>query len=331
MKSVVSFLENCRLGKKQVHHNLTLFPLLSSATGEPDFLTLEQAFDKGSLMVTEINADGDVNRLKLRNNARQPIMLVEGEELKGAKQNRIVNASFLIAAGTVTTIPVSCVEERRWHYDTRKFTSGQKVMYASLRREAQCCLNENLSRGAGHRTDQGRIWGNIAEKSRKMNVDSPTMAMSDMFAHAGDRLSAYSPHFHFIEQQVGALFAIDGQVIGMECFGYPDTFGRFFDKLVTSYAMDAIETQTAPNALQPVAPGKAGTFVDSVKTAPGVRHARVDLGATISFQARNVVGTALANGEKMLHLSAFRKARRKWQPCRVSARFGQANHTDPAR
>ena len=55
------------------------------------------------------------------NDAKQPILLVEGEELKGAKQNRIVNASFLIAGKTATTIPVSCVEEQRWHYDSKNF------------------------------------------------------------------------------------------------------------------------------------------------------------------------------------------------------------------
>jgi hypothetical protein len=34
--------------------------------------------------------------LKLTNKGSKPILLIEGEELRGAKQNRIVNASFLI-------------------------------------------------------------------------------------------------------------------------------------------------------------------------------------------------------------------------------------------
>jgi hypothetical protein len=148
----------------------------------------------------------------------------------------------LIAGKTATTIPVSCVEEGRWHYDTHGFASGKKVMHASLRREAQDCLRESLGRGEGHFTDQGRIWNHIAEKSRRMNVDSPTRAMSDVFDHVKDRLSTYTDTFHVIEQQVGAMFAIDGKVIGLECFRCHDTFRRFFDKLVNSYAMDALES-----------------------------------------------------------------------------------------
>ena len=101
-------------------------------------------------------------------------------------------------------------------------------MHASLRREVQYCLRDSLSRGTGHRTDQGQIWNNIAEKSKRMNVKSPTMAMSDVFERFEDKLSDYSDSYHIIEQQVGALFAIDGMVTGLECFKCSDTFGRFF-------------------------------------------------------------------------------------------------------
>ncbi|MBC2712754.1 MAG: hypothetical protein HGJ94_17725 [Desulfosarcina sp.] len=308
MKSVVSFLQDCRLGKKQVCRNLTVFPVLFPGVIEPYYLTLELAIDSGLLVVTEVDASGNVNRLKLRNNAKQPILLVEGEELKGAKQNRIVNASFLIAGKTATTIPVSCVEEQRWHYDTQKFSSGKKVMHASLRREVQYCLRDNLSRGTGHRTDQSAIWTNIAEKSKRMNVQSPTMAMSYVFEQFEDKLSDYSDSFHLIEQQVGALFAIDGMMTGLECFACSDTFGRFFDKLINSYAMDAIESVDKAKDFPSVQPGKAKAFVESIKKAKGQRHPVVSVGATISFESRIAAGTALADGETVLHLSAFRKA-----------------------
>ena len=307
MKSVVSFLNDCRLEKKQVFQNLTVFPIVFPGTVEPDYLTLEQAIDSGVLVVTEVDASGNVNRLKLRNNASRSVLLVEGEELKGAKQNRIVNASFLIAGKTEAAIPVSCVEEQRWHYDSQKFSSGKKVMHASLRREAQASVRESLSRGNGHRTDQGRVWSNIAEKSARMRVQSPTMAMSDVFEQYETRLSDYSDGFHLVEQQVGALFAIDGAVAGLECFACSDTFGRFFEKLIDSYAMDAIESADADQKIPSVAPGKAKTFIASIKKARGEHHPVVSVGATLSFESRIAQGTALADGSRILHLSAFRR------------------------
>ena len=176
-----------------------------------------------------------------------------------------------------------------------------------LRREVQYCLRDSLSRGAGHRTDQGQIWNNIAEKSKRMNVKSPTMAMSDVFERFEDKLSDYSDSFHIIEQQVGALFAIDGMVTGLECFKCSDTFERFFGKLINSYAMDAIESADKTKDVPSVQPGKAKAFVESVKKAQGERHPVVSVGATISFESRIAAGTALADGETVLHLSAFRK------------------------
>jgi hypothetical protein len=63
--------------------------------------------------------------------------VVDGEELIGAKQNRIVNATFLIAGQTEITVPVSCVEQGRWAYRSQKFASGEKVMPPSMRLKNQ--------------------------------------------------------------------------------------------------------------------------------------------------------------------------------------------------
>jgi hypothetical protein len=180
-------------------------------------------------------------------------------------------------------------------------------MHATLRRDAQRGLRENLSRGDGQRCDQHTIWNHIAEKSQRMQVDSPTRAMADVFDHCAERIASYRGRLHRIEQQVGALFGIDGRVIGLECFGCSDTFGRFFDKLIDSYALDAIESAATVAPVPAVRPGRARGFMESVKKAKGRRHDPVSLGATIAFSSRITAGTALADGETVLHLSAFKK------------------------
>ena len=65
----------------------------------------------------------------------------------GAKQNRIVNASFLIAGNSEVVIPVSCVEQGRWAYRSAMFSYGEKVMPPSLRREKQKKVAESLNWG----------------------------------------------------------------------------------------------------------------------------------------------------------------------------------------
>jgi hypothetical protein len=202
-------------------------------------------------------------------------------------------------------------------------------MHASLRRESQAFLRDSLSIGAGHRSDQARIWSNIAEKSERMNAPSPTMAMSDVFEHVEDKLTAYADSFHPMEQQAGAIFAIDGTVAGLECFGSSDTFGLFFDKLIHSYAMDAIESVEKSVQIPSVQPAKAKAFVESVKKAKGQRHPVVSIGATIAFESRIAAGTALADGKTIIHMSAFRKTGKSGRNSLGFQRFShrRANHT----
>jgi hypothetical protein len=43
METSKAFLENAKLRGKQSHLNMTLFPLLASDAGEPDYMILEGA------------------------------------------------------------------------------------------------------------------------------------------------------------------------------------------------------------------------------------------------------------------------------------------------
>jgi len=60
MKHIISFLEIARLARKQVHRNLTLFPLLAPNGIKPDYLTLDQALDKNLVEITELDDAGRV-------------------------------------------------------------------------------------------------------------------------------------------------------------------------------------------------------------------------------------------------------------------------------
>jgi hypothetical protein len=62
----------------------------------------------------EVSRGGSVPELKVVNKSDRMLLILDGEGLVGAKQNRIVNTTILIAGNTTTVIPVSCVEQGRW-------------------------------------------------------------------------------------------------------------------------------------------------------------------------------------------------------------------------
>src|SRR5437879_6512787 len=97
-------LEVIRIGGPVSHGALTVVPFLVPARAEPDWLTLTEAGDK--VTIEEINEGGSVPTLRLHNRAGKPVLLLDGEELVGAKQNRVLNTTVLVAAqpGQVGTL-----------------------------------------------------------------------------------------------------------------------------------------------------------------------------------------------------------------------------------
>jgi hypothetical protein len=306
MPPITAYLEKAKLARKQSYKNLTLFPLLGRDSVGPDYFVLEQALDHDLIRITEVDQDGNVPELKVVNRGAKAVLIIEGEELVGAKQNRIVNATFLIAAKSEITLPVSCVEQGRWHYDKDDFQSGRKMMHASLRRDHQQEVRYSLERKEGYRSNQGQIWDDIAAKADRMKVKAPTGAMAAVYETYEDHLSNFLDNFHLMECQVGAVFAINGQVLGLEGFGCSDTFALFFDKLVKSYALDAIDNlqKKGPGA---VPPAKARSFLASAGKSKSQEHPTPGMGKNIRFESRVVSGAALVENGRLLHLSAFRK------------------------
>ena len=113
---VKEFLGQIKVGAKQNHKNMTLYCLLSAQEASIDFLTLDEALVREVLIITELTEGGSVPDLKVHNKSDQKVLLLDGEELVGAKQNRVLNVTILVAPQSETIIPVSCVEQGRWSY-----------------------------------------------------------------------------------------------------------------------------------------------------------------------------------------------------------------------
>jgi len=130
--------------------------------------------------------------------------------------------------------------------------------------------------------------------------------MSEIYKKKGESIKDYTQHFSLADSQIGAVFVINGQVVGMDCFGKPETFEKVFDKLVESYALDAIDT---PESKQDstVERDKATEFVHSPTTCKAEPHPSVGLGTDCRLKSKTTTGFALAHNDQVLHLSAFSK------------------------
>ena len=112
-KIVYDYLNHLKLDDKQSYKNMAVFPLLCEKETACDYLLLDEALEADLIVITEVDESGTVPERKVENRSEKNLLILDGEELVGAKQNRIVNVTILIAAHATLTIPVTCVEQGR--------------------------------------------------------------------------------------------------------------------------------------------------------------------------------------------------------------------------
>ena len=96
MQFISESLAALRLGAPHAHLNLALFPLIADFDRAPDYLLLDDALERKLACVSEVSAEGRVPELAFENSSSEKILLVDGDELVGARQNRILNLTILV-------------------------------------------------------------------------------------------------------------------------------------------------------------------------------------------------------------------------------------------
>jgi hypothetical protein len=305
MQAIIrEYLEKAKVGRKQVYKNMAVFPLLSDYSLTSDYILLDEALTSGVIEVTEVDNHGAVPNLKVHNKSPRMVLILDGEELVGAKQNRIVNTTILIAGDATVIIPVSCVEQGRWSYKSPKFYSEKRIMPSQMRAMKSEQVQFSVRAHGVYQADQSAIWTNIAERASRRDAMSPSMAMASIYEKDRPSLQEYLGHFSLIGSQIGAVFLINGKAVGMEAFGKPETFSKAFNKLVESYALDAVDWLEEGKEHK-ASRSEAAKFIEGTLTCSLETHAAVGLGTDYRLESGKLTGFALSFDDKVVHMSIF--------------------------
>ena len=165
-------------------------------------------------------------------------------------------------------------------------------------------VNYSVRASGEFRADQGAIWEGIAEKADRMEAPSPTGAMTTIYDKEMSSIRDYVSHFRLIDSQVGAVFMINGKVVGLDSFGKPESFSKVFEKLVESYALDAIDWFD-PEKEHKVLKSEITKFQKAALSASAEARPSVGLGTDFRLESKKVTGFALALDDQILHVSIF--------------------------
>ena len=287
------------------HRNLTLVPLRGAGHQrrfQDYLLAASEAIGAGQLTVTEVNESGRVSELMAVNDGDKPVLLIDGEELQGAKQNRILNTSVLLAAKSKTKIPVSCVEQGRWNHISPAFKSGS-YSPSSLRQRKSRDVQHNLATAGQPQSDQMGVWDTIVNHIHASGAQSPTRAMSDAVEHVRESTQRYQEALPYPSDACGVVAAIGGQFVALDAYDSPSALEALWDRLVASYAMDAeLATESKSKGFTAKA---AAALLEHVADQQAQAFDAVGLGRDLRFEAKDMLGQALAVEKQMLHMSVF--------------------------
>jgi len=247
-----------------------------------------------------VSEAGSVPFLQVANGADRPLLLLDGEELVGAKQNRILNTTVLVGAHAEVTIPVSCVERGRWDYRGRQFRPGDSSLFASLRARQAGRVSQSLRAGRGHMADQGEVWAQLACRASELDVASPTGAMHDLYARHEADLAAARRALGAQPGQVGALVYMGTRWVGLDLLAGPGLFGRAWPRLCAGYVADAIGRQALPWTRL-----NAGAVLEALAQNQAEPAPAVGLGEEYRLGTAGLAGATLVAQGRVAHLMVF--------------------------
>jgi hypothetical protein len=303
--AIKSFVDGLHVSPAWSHLNLTVHPLLLGAPRSTlSYLTLDEALATRRFRVGEISMRGSVPELKVSNDLPKSVLLLDGQELIGAKQNRVLNLTIMVPPDSEMTIPVSCVEAGRWRHVSDAFMAADRAQFARGRAKKLAQVSYALRESGTRGSDQIDVWNEIAAKAARMSAASPTSAMSAIYERTQTKLDEFIRAMPRRGGQVGAVFSIGGRVAGIDVFDSTDTFAKAAPKLVRSYAVDALERRTV-SVTNELATDAVRAFLGDIADAGVTRFKALGVGDDLRLAGRGLAGAALEISGQIVHLVSF--------------------------
>jgi hypothetical protein len=301
-KTLAQALQKLEISGPVSHGLLHIFPLRRDIHAEQDISLLKDALQARTLRIEELHEACSVPALQVVNEGNMQVLILEGDELIGGKQNRVVNSSVLVAAGSDLTLPVSCIERGPWSYRSRVFSPGTGSTHLTLRRLEPKSVRDYLRRGRGYRRDQRAGWREVDRRARLHRVASPTHALQDSWTHPSERLDAFEKLARDLPEGIcGVVVAIGERLVLLEVLAGPRTFARVFRKLLSGYAFESVGLDRPYGTPDPQA---VRSFIEAAAKGAHEEHQAVGAGRDVRFEKGGISGYALVGEEGVLHAAA---------------------------
>jgi hypothetical protein len=282
---------------------LQVFGLSWSGENGLTYATLDEALAAETLVVTEMSEGGSVPTLKLINKGKSLVFLMAGEQLLGAKQNRILNTSLLVPGETELPIPVSCVEAGRWRYHSPKFAGSGTMSHCGLRLKVSKHVHDSYRVAGAPTSNQSEVWAEVTRKLDSLGSHSPSKALYQAYEDQAQRLSDLQKTIQVPEDCSGVAFARGNRVLGVDLFDRPETLAKLWAKIVRAYVLDTLELSEAPT--ERATPETVARWLNTAAEADAEPFKSPGLGYDVRLKGQQLLGAGLVVEEHPVHVELF--------------------------
>lgn len=283
-------LDRIDTGEPVFLRNLILHPVGLASPDHAEVASVEELLPAELAAFRELDTPM-VGEIEFENRSDRPVLMLDGEEITGSLQNRIVAASTCVEPRSTSSIGVICAEEERWD-ELGAFRTGY-CSYPGIRA---------ILSGRGRQKEglQQNVWDEIERKLTVTRTRSATSSMHDIYDNLEDEVSRYLEGFQGLNHNtVGFVAAAGGRILGCDIFAGPALYRKHERKLLRSYALDAIEHRR-PDAVRP----DARRFFGAVRQ--GLADRRFGRRSQhFTLKGKGFSGQGVRREAVILHFSAF--------------------------
>lgn len=300
--ALTNYLLGIEPAAAQIYKGICITPLITQNSKTLPYLSLKAALSSNLLQISEVSEGGSVPNLKVTNNADLPVLILDGEELKGAKQNRILNASVLIPAKSVLVVPVSCTEAGRWQYSSPNFSESGNILPHDMRGSKMNRVTLNLAAHESFDANQSVVWDEISVKHSINKVNSRTSALSDIYTQKEGDLQKAEEAFSLLEGQCGIFVELNGKFAGLDLVSLPSAWKDVHAKIVRSYLLENLARNVEiPNIRQ----GLYRELLQVLDACKPERHKSIGLGVDIRLRGKELIASALDVDGTFVHVASY--------------------------
>jgi hypothetical protein len=297
-EEVRQLIESLEVGEPFSYRNLTIIPVYTDRIRDHTrYTSLDEALDRGWLEVTEVEG-GRVPQVRVTNRSGEYIFLMGGEILTGCRQDRLLGRDVLLRPRAKNVIvPVYCVEQGRWTYESETFSSRANLGTSRLRAEGQKAGGDA----------QSRIWSHVSGMADRAGVASPTGRFQEVYESEETRreISGFRDRMEDIPSlcpdAVGVVIGVGDAITSVDIFANPHVFRALWPKLLRSAALAAV----CERAYGTLDQADAVRFLRRVHDKRYTRKAAVDLGFEVSAVDSEVNVNALVYRDAVTHIAGF--------------------------